>query len=242
MHCPNSHRVSTQVSSRSVGAPRLGREETARRRQLPWLPDVSDTAPYRPTWNISCLSSNNGTQVKNITKVIFANSQMNSYFWLADMILLNENFSSLTAPNIVVMTVTGATTDDEVDVMIVLSQFVNNHMKSCQIQYSYMLSFIDPPACQNRSSWMSSKILHMISWECKSGAMIFHGNKFNTLLKKNDRYYSDVIMSAKASQIISVSNVYSNVCPGTDQRKHQSSESLAFVRGIRWWIPHTKGH
>ena len=45
----------------------------------------------------------------------------------------------------------------------------------------------------------------------------------------------DVIMSAVASQITSVSIVCSTVGSGTNQRKHQSSVSLAFVRGIHWW-------
>ena len=35
--------------------------------------------------------------------------------------------------------------------------------------------------------------------------------------------------------ITSVSIVYSTVCPGADERKHQSSASLAFVRGIHRW-------
>ena len=39
-------------------------------------------------------------------------------------------------------------------------------------------------------------------------------------------------MSAMASQITSLSTVYLTVYSGTDQRKHQSSASLAFVRGI----------
>ena len=39
-------------------------------------------------------------------------------------------------------------------------------------------------------------------------------------------------MGTMASQITSVSIVYSIVCSGTDQRKHQSSASLAFVKGI----------
>ena len=39
-------------------------------------------------------------------------------------------------------------------------------------------------------------------------------------------------MSAMASQITGVSIVYSTVCTGADQRKHQSSVSLAFVGGI----------
>ena len=48
-------------------------------------------------------------------------------------------------------------------------------------------------------------------------------------------HYSDVIMSAMAFQITGVSIVYSTVCSGADQRKHQSSASLALVRGIHRW-------
>ena len=44
-------------------------------------------------------------------------------------------------------------------------------------------------------------------------------------------YYSDVIMSAMASQITSLPIVYSTVYSGADQRKHQSSASLAIVTG-----------
>ena len=42
-------------------------------------------------------------------------------------------------------------------------------------------------------------------------------------------------MSAMASQITSVTIVYSTVYSSVDQRKHQSSVSLAFVRGIHRW-------
>ena len=48
-------------------------------------------------------------------------------------------------------------------------------------------------------------------------------------------YYSDVTMNAMESQITSLTIVYSTVCSGTDQRKHQNSASLAFVWGIRRW-------
>ena len=48
-------------------------------------------------------------------------------------------------------------------------------------------------------------------------------------------YYNDVIMSAIASQITGVSIVCSTFCWGADQRKLQSSTSLAFVRGIHRW-------
>ena len=42
-------------------------------------------------------------------------------------------------------------------------------------------------------------------------------------------------MGAMASQITSLTIVYSTVYSGTDQRKHQSSAALAFVRGIHRW-------
>ena len=48
-------------------------------------------------------------------------------------------------------------------------------------------------------------------------------------------HYNDVIMSAMASQITSLLIIYSTVYLGADQRKHQSSASLAFVRGIHRW-------
>ena len=50
-------------------------------------------------------------------------------------------------------------------------------------------------------------------------------------------HYSDVIMSAMVSQIISFVIVYSN--SGAGQRKHQISASLAFVRGIHQWPVNT---
>ena len=48
-------------------------------------------------------------------------------------------------------------------------------------------------------------------------------------------HYSDVIMGAMASQITSLTIVYWTVYSEADQRKHQSSASLAFVRGIHRW-------
>ena len=42
----------------------------------------------------------------------------------------------------------------------------------------------------------------------------------------------DIIMGVIASQITSLTIVYPTVYSDADQRKHQSSTSLAFVRGI----------
>ena len=46
------------------------------------------------------------------------------------------------------------------------------------------------------------------------------------------RHDYDIIMGTMASQITSLTIVYSIVYQGTDQRKHQSSAPLAFVREI----------
>ena len=51
-------------------------------------------------------------------------------------------------------------------------------------------------------------------------------------------HYNDIIMGTIASQITSLTIVYSTVYSGADQRKHKSSASLAFVRKIHRGSPH----
>ena len=53
---------------------------------------------------------------------------------------------------------------------------------------------------------------------------------------KLGNHYNDVLKSTMASQITSLMIVNSSVYSGADQRKHQSSASLAFVRGIHRWL------
>ena len=48
----------------------------------------------------------------------------------------------------------------------------------------------------------------------------------------SSHHYTDVIMITMASQITSLTIVYSTVYSGADQSKHQNSASLAFVWGI----------
>ena len=55
-------------------------------------------------------------------------------------------------------------------------------------------------------------------------SMLFHYN-----------HYNDVIMSAMASHITSLTTVYSGGYSGADERKHHSSALLAFVGGIHRW-------
>ena len=77
-------------------------------------------------------------------------------------------------------------------------------------------------------------------------------NRFgNIALLSNWSHYNDVIIRAMASQISGISIVYLTVGSGTDEKKHQSSASLAFVWGIHRWPenpppppppPHTHTH
>ena len=55
----------------------------------------------------------------------------------------------------------------------------------------------------------------------------------NTTDKIVTNHYSDIIMGMMASQTTSLMIVYSTAY--SDQRKYQSSASLAFVRGIHRW-------
>ena len=63
-----------------------------------------------------------------------------------------------------------------------------------------------------------------------SNVLVLKINALNT-----EYHYDDVIMSEIASQITSLTIVYSIVHSGTDQSKHQSSASLAFVWEIHRW-------
>ena len=47
-------------------------------------------------------------------------------------------------------------------------------------------------------------------------------------------HYSDVIMGAVTFQVTNLTIIYLTVYSGADERKHQSSSSLAFVWGIHW--------
>ena len=66
--------------------------------------------------------------------------------------------------------------------------------------------------------------------ECISYVYFVEDKVFN-LIDKHFLHYND----AMASHITSVSIVCSTVGSGADQRKHQSSASLAFVWGIHRW-------
>ena len=72
--------------------------------------------------------------------------------------------------------------------------------------------------------WYLTHWYHNRYWHLRAG-LVNHG-------AVSYQHYGDVIMGAIASQITSLTIVYSIVYSDADQRKHQSSASLAFVRGI----------
>ena len=73
--------------------------------------------------------------------------------------------------------------------------------------------------------------------------MVLHMNAEIFFTEQLISHYIDVTMTTMASQITSLTVVCSIVYSGADQRKHQSSVALAFVRGTHRdrWITHTKG-
>ena len=102
------------------------------------------------------------------------------------------------------------------------------------IQKSYQLHFPE-----EKKSVKFNKYQHKLSNWITTG--ILRSNEFRDDLYKKlklcpvNLHYNDVIRRAMASQIPSLEIVYSTIYSGTDARKHQSSASLALVRGIPRW-------
>ena len=98
----------------------------------------------------------------------------------------------------------------------------------------------DPPLLsrniKNTPFW---KIICISSWAQGDNFIINHNPHLHVytytcsyyVSKKVFRHYGDVMMGAMASQITSLTIVYSTVYSGADQIKHQSSASLTFVSG-----------
>ena len=95
-------------------------------------------------------------------------------------------------------------------------------------------SLLDPP--KHTEVQFESKYIprHSAKMVWKVFAILF---SFDVLTHqgKVTCHYNDVIMGGIASQITSLTIVYSAVYSGADQRKHQSSALLAFVREIHRW-------
>ena len=87
--------------------------------------------------------------------------------------------------------------------------------------------------CSWLSWWWQMPIWHQVishhytDWDV---TIMQHTYRLTSIYSFN--HYGDVIMGAIASQITSLTILYSTVYSDADQRKHQSSLSLTFVWGI----------
>ena len=99
-------------------------------------------------------------------------------------------------------------------------------------------SRILPPVLCEPFTWTNIDILHqwvkmlVVQYSKVSLVGSLHGT---TALPVRMSHYNDAIMSAMASQISSLTIVYSTVYSGANLRKYKSPASLAFVRGIHRW-------
>ena len=86
-----------------------------------------------------------------------------------------------------------------------------------------------------------SQLLYVMAWCCQATGLYMSScwggcvTPYACHESCTGDHYNDDIMSTMASQITSLTIVYSTVYSGIDHKKHQSSASLAFVRGIHRW-------
>ena len=119
--------------------------------------------------------------------------------------------------------------------------FKSNHVnKSKRGPRVYLIILKSPVVAhyENRNTYQAQKLPPMVSALNKKYDLIT--SKIISILSSSKMvpkdywtlHYCDVIMGTIASQITSLTIVYSTVYSDADQRKHQSSASLAFVWGI----------
>ena len=117
--------------------------------------------------------------------------------------------------------------------LVVPNQYLN--------QWWFLINLI--PKYRLKKSKLTILIYEIALWiiVCNFAPFCPAGDTFK-FIKAMTRY-SDVMISAMASQITGVSIVNPTSCSSADQRKYQSSSSLAFVRGICRWLvdfPHKR--
>ena len=88
-------------------------------------------------------------------------------------------------------------------------------------KYTPMINYIGP--------LFNTEIL---CWSVSFNSIYSEKRKSKMKMISTILHYGDVIMGTMPSQITSLTIVYSTVYSSADQRKHQSSASLAFVGGI----------
>ena len=109
-----------------------------------------------------------------------------------------------------------------------LSQFTSHTHMNTQTKYT----FRDSGRLSHFKTTTRASRLGII---CRANCSISDQDSQNVHTELWYCHYNDVIMGAIASQITSLAIVYSIFYSDADERKHQSSVSLAFVWGIHRW-------
>ena len=112
----------------------------------------------------------------------------------------------------------------------------NGYNAICMLRNRSYVNYHSPQKIQHSGRWwpctyFAPRHLQLSSWWRHLGA----AQEYPNLMAQMLLHYADVILSVMASQITSLTIVYSTIYSGAYQRKHQSSALLAFVRGIHQW-------
>ena len=91
---------------------------------------------------------------------------------------------------------------------------------------------VRPPNHQQQKVIPWQNVMSTTKYELQEWYINIHVRYVVPCSQYTSKHCSDAIMGAMVSQITSLTSVYSTVYSDADQRKHQSSASLAFVRGI----------
>ena len=110
-----------------------------------------------------------------------------------------------------------------------INAWVSNHEAGDLRRYRahYDVTVMEISESSDEFRVLASNFIHIKLWSVPHPCII------------SNCHYNDVIMGAIASQITSLTIVYSAVYLGANERKHQKSASLAFVRGIHRWQVHS---
>ena len=134
----------------------------------------------------------------------------------------NENFHALGHKKLV------PTCDHVISISVIYSPMIYREYTSPGLKEFTFKPWAIPVKHNNPKCWISRS--HNKICLCFQGVIASYDYGW---VSRN--HYSDVIMGTIASQITSLTIVYSTAYSGADQRKHQSSTSLAFVWGIHRW-------
>ena len=94
--------------------------------------------------------------------------------------------------------------------------------------------FIQTKSNHNNITWISLRLKSLAAGLFVKKPVLFNSKEKSALLALC--YYSDVMRDAMASQITSLTLVYSTVYSGADERKHQISASLAVNSRHKWLV------